>query len=62
MPDTPDLTLYAAIRRANQYRHEAANWRKAAPRSDFPTVCLTLAGEADDLADFVIEGMNEAAQ
>ena len=23
MPDTPDLTLYAAIRRANQYRHDA---------------------------------------
>ena len=23
MPDSPDLTLYAAIRRPNQYRHDA---------------------------------------
>ena len=48
MPDTPDLTLDAAIRRANQYT------RKAIEKPD-------IGGFWDELATFVIKNMKDKA-
>ena len=48
-----------AIRRANQSRFRAMALRRAAETSSDPETCRVLAGEADDLADFVIEGMKD---
>ena len=47
MPDTPDLTLYAAIRRANQYRHKAIERPADAAVLDF-LADLALAGMKDE--------------
>lgn len=64
MPDVsphahPDTRLQDAIRCANRHRFRAVHMRSLAELSAWPAVWLSEAARADDLADFVIEGMKD---